>query len=180
MAKRRQRKPAAQQSDYDGAWKEALGQHFRKILEKYFPAMAAAIDWSHAPEWSDRELGRVLGRARRRPRAVDVLVRVRLLAGGEQWILLHLEVQSSREADFTVRIARYNSGRFWTFEQRVVTLVVLADLDQEWRPSEDVFRVADFESRLQFPVCKLIDKLETEWRDDHSLPVQIARAQIEA
>jgi len=82
-----------------------------------------------------------------------------LLAGGEQWILLHLEVQSSREADFTVRIARYNSGLFWTFEQRVVTLVVLADLDQDWRPSEDVFRVADFESRLQFPVCKLIDKL---------------------
>jgi hypothetical protein len=43
-----------------------------------------------------------------------------------------------------------------------------------------VFRVADFESRLQFPVCKLIEKLDTEWRDDHSLPVQIARAQIEA
>jgi hypothetical protein len=34
----------------------------------------------------------------------------------------------------------------------VVTLVVLADLDEHWRPSEDVFRVADFESRLRFPV----------------------------
>jgi hypothetical protein len=29
-------------------------------------------------------------------------------------------------------------------------------------------------------VCKLIDKLDTEWREDHSLPVQVARAQIEA
>ena len=45
---------------------------------------------------------------------------------------------------------------------------------------EDLFQVADFESRLRFPTCKLIDRLETDWRDDHSLPVQLARAQIEA
>jgi hypothetical protein len=43
-----------------------------------------------------------------------------------------------------------------------------------------LFRVADFESRLRFPTCKLVEKLETDWRDDHSLPVQVARAQIEA
>jgi hypothetical protein len=61
-----------------------------------------------------------------------------------------------------------------------VTLVVLADLDEHWRPHEYTFQVGGFESRLQFPVCKLIDKLAGEWRDDHSLPVQVARAQIEA
>ena len=109
-----------------------------------------------------------------------MLAKVRLRAGGEQWILLHLEVQSGREAGFEFRIARYHSGLFWIYDQRVVTLVVLADLDEHWRPSEDVFRVADFESHLRFPVCKLIDKLDGEWREDHSLPVQIARAQIEA
>jgi len=132
MAQRKRRKPPEQESDYDGAWKEILRQHFREILEKYFVAMAAAIDWSYAPEWSDKELSRVLARLKRRPRAVDVLVKLRLKAGGEQWIMLHLEVQSGREADFTVRIARYNSGLFWTFEQRVVTLVVSLDrLDDE-------------------------------------------------
>jgi hypothetical protein len=180
MAKHRRRKPLEQDSDYDGAWKESLRQHFREILEKYFPAISAAIDWSYPPEWSDKELSRVLGRSKRRPRSVDVLAKVRLRAGGEQWILLHLEVQSGREAGFEFRIARYHSGLFWIYDQRVVTLVVLADLDEHWRPSEDVFRVADFESHLRFPVCKLIDKLDGEWREDHSLPVQIARAQIEA
>jgi hypothetical protein len=54
------------------------------------------------------------------------------------------------------------------------------DLDEAWRPTEYAFRLGDFESRLRFPTCKLIDKLDTEWRDDHSLPVQVARAQIEA
>jgi len=32
----------------------------------------------------------------------------------------------------------------------------------------------------RFPVCKLIDKLDSDWRNDHSLPVQVARAQIAA
>ena len=102
--------------------------------------------------------------------------RVRLRTGGEQWILLHLEVQSTREAGFEARLARYHGGLFWIFGQRVVTLVVLADLEEGWLPREDVFRVADFESRLRFPICKLIDKVHREWQDDYSLPVQIARA----
>ena len=42
-----------------------------------------------------------------------------------------------------------------------------------------VFR-ADFESRIRFPVCKLIDRLRTDWQDDYSLPVQLAWAQIAA
>ncbi len=149
-------------------------------MEKYFAVMAAAIDWSCPPVWSDKELSRILARSGRRPGTVDLLAKVRLLAGGQQWVLLHLDVQSGKEAGFEFRIFRYNSGLVWIYEQRVVTLVVLADLDEAWRPSEYVFRVGDFESRLQFPICKLIDKLKHEWRDDQSLPVQIARAQIEA
>ena len=43
-----------------------------------------------------------------------------------------------------------------------------------------MFQVGTFESRLKFPVCKLIDRLGVEWQDDHTLPVLLARAQIEA
>ena len=59
-------------------------------------------------------------------------------------------------------------------------MVVLADLTANWRPREDRFELADFESRLRFPICKLVDKLDREWVDDHSLPVEVARAQIAA
>ena len=94
--------------------------------------------------------------------------------------LLHLEIQSASESGFERRIAKFNGGLSWTFDQRVVSVVVLADLDANWRPREDVFQVGDFETRLKFPVCKLVDKLESEWKDDVSLPVQMARAQIES
>ena len=62
----------------------------------------------------------------------------------------------------------------------MLTLVVLADLRRGWVPHEDVFQAGGFESRLKFPVCKLIDRLDSDWRDDCSLPVLVARAQIEA
>ena len=156
MAKNKKRE---QDSDYDGAWKEALRTHLSELTEKYFPTVHAVIDWTVEPKWFDKEPSQVLGKSRRRNRPVDVLVQVRLLSGGEQLILLHAEVQSSPEVGFERRVARYHSGLFWIHDQRVVTLAVLADLREDWRPSEDLFRVADFESRLRFPTCKLIDRL---------------------
>ena len=180
-AKKKSRQPPAQDSDYDGAWKEAIRLYLRAILEKYFPAVAATVDWSHEPQWHDKELSQVLARAGHRAGRVDMLVKVRLLSGDDQWIFLHFEVQSRREPDFEARIARYNGGLYWIFKQRVVSLVILADLDEQWRPGEDVFRLADFESRLRFPVCKLVEKVDREWgENDSSLAVQVARAQIAA
>jgi hypothetical protein len=84
---------SVQDSDYDGAWKEALRKYLRDILECYFPAIAATIAWEQAPEWSDKELSQILGQAGHRNRAVDVLVKVQLRDGTLQWILLHLEIQ---------------------------------------------------------------------------------------
>ena len=169
-----------QDSDYDGAWKEALRLHLPDFLAKFFAAVHAAIDWNAPLEWRDKELSQILGQAGSRNRRVDLLAKVSLLSGEPQWILLHLEIQSSSEPEFAQRIALYNSGLFWTLQQRVVTLAVLADLAPEWRPCEDRFQLADFESCLRFPICKLVEKLEGEWREDLSLPVQVARAQIAA
>ena len=42
--------------------------------------------------------------------------------------------------------------------------MVLADLRRGWAPDEDMFQVGPFEYRLKFPVCKLIDHLDTDCR----------------
>ena len=180
MADETSRRSPQHDSDYDGAWKEALREHLPQFMEKYFPDEHATIDWSVESEWFDKELSQVLGQSGRRNQQVDVLVKVRLLAGGEQWILLHLEIQTSYEDDFAERVSLYNCGLRWVFRQRVLTLVVLADLRRDWQPNEDHFQLGGFESRLKIPTCKLIDKLETQWQDDNSLPVLVARAQVEA
>ena len=57
MVEDAQRKTPEQDSDYDGAWKEALRHHLAEFLAKYFPAMHAAIDWSYPPRWFDKVHG---------------------------------------------------------------------------------------------------------------------------
>jgi hypothetical protein len=92
-----------QDSDYDGAWKEAvraLRRFLRAFLAKYFPQVYAAIDWTCELEWCDKELSQVIGQSGKRNRRVDVLVKVRLLTGEDQRILVHVEIQSSYEAGF--------------------------------------------------------------------------------
>ena len=49
--------------------------------------------------WSDKELSQILGQTGRRNRTVDLLVKVQLRDGGEQWILLHLEIQTFYEEE---------------------------------------------------------------------------------
>lgn len=169
-----------QDSDFDGAWKEALRSHLPDFLETCFPALSVMIDWNGEPEWLDKEISQIIGQAGHRNREVDVLFKVRLTNGREQWILCHLEIQTSYEANFSARIDLYNAGLKWLFRQDVLTLVLLADLRPEWRPTEHHFELAGFESRMRFPICKVLDRLNDDWADNTSLPVQVARAQIAA
>ncbi len=169
-----------QGSDYDGAWKEALRWHLKEFIELCFPLVASLIDWTSEPEWLDKEIGQIIGRSGRRNQEVDLLFKVRLFDGRDQWILCHLEIQSSYEADFIARIDLYNSGLKWLFQQEVLTLVILTDLNSGWRPSEYHFEFGGYGTDRRFPVCKVLDHLETDWAGKRSLIVEVARAQIAA
>ncbi len=169
-----------QDSDYDGAWKETIRLHLPEAIQKGFPAFANLIDWNCEPTWLDKEISQIIGRFGHRSREVDLLFKVRLLDGRDQWILCHLEIQTQFEPDFSFRIDLYNAGLKWMFQQDVVTLVILADLRPDWRPNVHRFELADFRSVREFPICKLLDRFATDWIDDKSLVVQVARAQIAA
>ena len=169
-----------QDSDYDGAWKEALRLHLREFIERCFSKLAALIDWARDPAWLDKEISQIIGQSGHRNREVDLLFKVWLIDGREQWILCHLEIQTSYEAEFAFRIDLYNSGLKWLFRRDVLTMVILADLKPEWRPDEYRFELGGFGSERRFPICKVLDRLATDWAEDTSLVAQVARAQIAA
>ncbi len=167
-------------SDYDGAWKETLRFHLMESMKACFPNIADLIDWNHDPIWLDKEISQIIGLAGHRNSEVDVLFKVHLINGLDQWILCHLEIQTSYESDFASRIDLYNAGLKWMFRQEVITLVILADLRPNWRPNVYHFELGDYGSDRRFPVCKLLDRVSSDWIDDNSLVVQVARAQIAA
>ncbi|WP_295588390.1 cytosolic protein [uncultured Lamprocystis sp.] len=96
----------------------------------------------------DAELGR---------RFADKLIKVRLLDGSEEWLLVHIEVQGQRDLAFAKRMFVYAYRLYDRYDREIVSLAVLADTVHGWRP--DGFAVGRWGSRLgiSFPSVKLLD-----------------------
>ena len=77
----------------------------------------------------DKELQQIVRQAKRRRRYVDKLVKVWLKSGEEQWLLIHVEVQTEREGDFPRRMYVYNYRIFDRYDREVISLAILADDD---------------------------------------------------
>lgn len=91
-------------ADYDSPWKEALDFFFADFLQLFFPEAHADIDWDRPCESLDKELQQIAPEAEIGRRYVDKLFKVWLKSGREQWVLVHVEVQMTDEAEFPWRM----------------------------------------------------------------------------
>lgn len=144
-------------SRYDEAWKVALELFFEPFLLLCFPQVHATIEWRHAPEFLDTELRRIAPEHARGLRSVDKLVKVRLLNGEEEWLFVHVEVQTQRDGHFSERVWTYFYRLWDRHHHRIISLAVLADADSVWRPALFVSEFAGCLLRFEFPTFKVID-----------------------
>lgn len=144
-------------SEQDSPWKEALERYLPSFLALYFPAVHDAIDWSRSYEWLNTELRQVVRDAELGKRLADVLVKVWQKDGQESWLLIHIEVQGWPEPDFPQRLFVYHYRIFDRYNRQVVTLAVLADDRDNWRPDRFAYDLWGCRLDFQFPVVKLLD-----------------------
>ena len=146
-------------SDYDGAWKAALEKYFNEFLALLFPAIHNEVDWSKGYEFLDGELEKITVDAKTGRRYTDKLVKVYYQDGTEEWLLIHVEIQSSPEPKgiFARRMLTYWSRLFDRYQVDVVSLAVLADTSQNYRPSAFHFSRSGTQMDFIYPVAKLID-----------------------
>jgi hypothetical protein len=90
--------------DYDGAWKEALELYLEPFLRLCFPIVHAGIDWNHLPIPLDKELQEIVRDAQTGRRHVDKLFRVVRRDGVEEWLQIHIEVQSQPDPRLSERM----------------------------------------------------------------------------
>jgi hypothetical protein len=90
-------------------------------------------------------------------RFADKLVKIYRLNGEEDWILIHIEVQSQEETEFPKRLYIYNTRIFNKYDKFVVSVAVLGDSAINWRPSQYSKQVFRCSVNFQFPVIKLLD-----------------------
>jgi predicted transposase YdaD len=144
-------------ADYDGAWKEALEVYLRPFLEFCFPTAAAGIDWGTPVEFLDKELHGVVRDSDLGNQRVDKLVRVRRLDGTEEWVLVHVEVQSQPDPNLGERLYQYHYRIRERYGRRVASLALLADEQKNWKPSSYEEELWGCRVRFDYPVCKLLD-----------------------
>ena len=97
-------------TDYDSPWKDILETYFQPALELCFPQIARQINWSKGVQLLSKEFQKIVRRSELGRRSVDVLVQVWSVAGAEQWVLLHVEVQAQRDPEFPRRMFDYPQG----------------------------------------------------------------------
>jgi hypothetical protein len=143
--------------DYDSPWKEALDYYFEPFLALLFADAHAQIDWSGGWESLDKEFQQVVREAEVGRKYVDKLVKVWTKAGVECWVLIHVEVQTTRDADFPLRMFVYHYRIFDRYNVPVANLAVLADDDPNWRPEEFRRSLFGCDVGIRFPSVKLLD-----------------------
>ncbi|MEH2001006.1 MAG: cytosolic protein [Nostoc sp.] len=96
----------------------------------------------------DAELGK---------RLADKLVKIYRIGGEESWILIHLEIQSQSESDFSERMFTYNYRIYDRYKRSVASLAILGDEQVNWRPNRFGYELFGTKVEFQFPIVKLLD-----------------------
>jgi flagellar biosynthesis/type III secretory pathway protein FliH len=84
---------------------------------------------------------------------VDKLAKVWRNDGQEQWVLLHIEVQSDREPNFPKRVFDYYSRVRQRYNRDVASVVIFADDHPQWKPSVYESETWGCKVRLEYPVA---------------------------
>ena len=144
-------------ADQDSPWKLILRQYFQQAIEFFFPHIANEIDWTIPVEFLDKEFVQLTPNSEIGKRLADQLVKMHQKGGNSIILLIHLEVQAEPEDIFSERIFTYLIRIFDYFHQVPISLAILCDSDEDWRPSE--YRFVTFGSSLQFNFTsvKLLD-----------------------
>ena len=85
------------------------------------------------------------------------MVKIYRIGGEETWILIHLEIQSQSESDFSERMFIYNYRIYDRYKRSVASLAVLGDEQVNWRPNQFGYELFGTKVEFQFPIVKLLD-----------------------
>ena len=151
-------------AEYDSPWKEALGDYFESFLTFFFPQVYSLIDWSQPPQSLEKELQQIAPASESGSRVADKLFQVWLRDKREVWVLVHIEVQSQEESKFAQRMYIYSYRAFDLYQRPVISLAVLGDERNNWRPSSYGWSFGGCELSLKFPIVKLLD-YQAQWQN---------------
>lgn len=149
-------------ADFDSPWKDILDVFFQSFMKLFFPKVHDEIDWSKKYESLDKELNQITNEAAIGKRIVDKLLKVYRKNGKENWVNIHVEVQSQKRPNVAERMYIYNCLLYLHFKKPVMSLLVLGDDSPNWRPECFKYEVWGSRLSLEFQTVKLLDYRKKE------------------
>ncbi len=148
----------------------------------FFSHIYDEIDWSKEPVFMDNTLEKITRDAEVGKRYADKLVKVCLKTGELAWVLIHIEIQASRETNFAERIYVYRHRIWEKHKVDVVSLVILCDDEQNYRPNKYKKELWGCKLNFTFPIIKLLDFVEnwTKLEKDNNPFAIVVMAQLKA
>ena len=146
-------------TDHDRLFKELLTNFFQEFMEAFFPAADRMLDYSHLEFLTQELLTDVTSGEKK---YIDILVKTRIL-GEEGAVLVHVEPQAQKEADFPRRMYRYYARLFLKYDLRILPVAVLSHGTKKEEPRS--FEIAfPFHKVLDFQFLQLHLKRQN-WKD---------------
>ncbi len=145
-------------TELENPWKEVIEIYFKEFMLFFFPQIYDRIDFSRGYDFWDKELRRVVRNVKiMKRRLVDKLVKVRLKDGQIFWLYIHIEVQGQKDKNFAKRVFVYYYRLFDNYGDNVISLAILSDDQEDWRPNRYANEFGGFEVFFRFPIIKLLD-----------------------
>jgi hypothetical protein len=152
----------AKYRDADSPWKQILRSYLPDAMDFFFPGISELIDWRYPPVFLDKELEQLNPEDKIGKRYADHLVEVRFKGGESKILLLHIEIQASKDKNFEKRMLIYAIRIYGRFEQLPASLAILCDSNTDWRPNEWCLPSPTGGIDFRFKAAKLMD-YEEQW-----------------
>lgn len=148
----------------DSLWKAILEDIFDDFLRFFIPNANDIFDMERGFEFLDKELEQLFPTNTDEffPKYVDKLVKVFTKNGTEEWILVHIEVQGSKDVDFSERMFSYFYRILDKYKKPITAFAILTDSNKNFHPSyyERIFLGTKL--RYEFNSCKILELNEKE------------------
>jgi hypothetical protein len=122
----------------DSLWKAILEDTFDDFLRFFFEDANNLFDFSKPFVFLDKELEQLFPSNPDdfSPKYVDKLVKVFTRAGNEEWVLVHVEVQGSNDAEFAQRMFHYFYRIYDRYQRPITAFAILTDTNRRFKPQK--------------------------------------------
>ncbi|GEN34020.1 hypothetical protein ADA01nite_14800 [Aneurinibacillus danicus] len=148
--------------DYDALWKEVIEEFFQEFLHFFAPDVYAAVDFRKGYEFLEQELRTLFPDSKSEKKYTDKLAKLYLKSGEEKWILTHIEVQGSRDLDFSERMFRYFYRVYDKYDRKIFALALFSDESPSYKPAAYKYEFFDTTLTYTYRTYKIVEQNEEE------------------